>query len=279
MGTSTSFLSNINGDSWIHRLDPRAKLALLGAYTICPLLFVDPAYVSVFVVLIAPLWATARLNWRSMVGPLVSIGMLVFFVVVFNCFWGTGRTAETTAAVYQGYRVLFKIGPLSVSNLSLQRSLFLGLRLVVPLSTGLLLVSTTDPSLLAKGLRKSGVPTSICFLLLVGLRFIPIVFDQLYNISDAMTIRGVAGKGFGGFARRSRLLLLPLFLTSLRRTRVTGVACECKGYGSGSWRTFLEEFKLSGRDKAVVVISLFLLVASFWVRFGLGLGWSAIGNF
>jgi energy-coupling factor transport system permease protein len=279
LSSSTSFLVNIGGGSWLHRLDPRVKLLLLCVYTICPLFFAEPLYISIFILLSLPLWITSKIKWKPMIAPFTGMAVLVFFVVLFNLVWGGGRTADTSSVIYKGYRVLFSIGPFQISNLSFKRAIFLGLRLVVPLTTGLLIVSTTDPSILAKGMRKLGVPTVICYLLLISLRFIPIIFDQMHNILDAMTIRGVAGKGIGFVFRRFKLALMPLFLTSLRRTRVTGIASECRGFGSGKWKTYYEEFSLDKMDMLIIVYSVIIICATIYIRFILGLGWSDIGNF
>ena len=276
---TVNFLINVDGNSWLHRLDPRIKLLLLLVYTVCPLLFAEPLYICAFIILSLPLWLTAGIKWKPLTGPFTGVGMLVFFVVLFNLLWGGGRTTDTTSIVYEGYREILRLGPFALTNLSLKRALFLGLRLIVPLTTGLLIICTTDPSILAKGMRKLGVPLIVDYLLLVSLRFIPIISEQMYNIQNAITIRGVAGKGPGFIVKRFKLTLMPLFVTSLRRTRVTGIASECRGFGAGKWNVFYEEFSLKKSDYGIIAYSLVIITGSFFVRFGLGLGWSAIGNF
>jgi len=63
-----------------------------------------------------------------------------------------------------------------------------------------------------------------CLYGLGGLRFIPIITEQLFNILDAQTIRGVIGSR----VEKTKLLFFPLFITSLRRTRTMGLAVKRK---------------------------------------------------
>jgi energy-coupling factor transport system permease protein len=145
--------------------------------------------------------------------------------------------------------------------------------MLVPLTIGLLIIATTDPTSLGKGLRKLRIPTPIVFMVLAGLRFIPIVTEQMLNILDAMTIRGVPNSRF----QRSKLLFLPLFITSLRRTRTMGSACEAKGYGAQQWNNYYQNFQFSQTDKIVLVTLLILSILILYVRFGLGIGLATVG--
>ena len=121
-----------------------------------------------------------------------------------------------------------------VGSDTVAQGFYMGMRLVTSFTIGLLVISTTDPTYLAKGLKKLKMPTSIVFMVLAGLRFIPIIMEQLFNILDAQTIRGVSNSRI----ERTRLLILPLFITSLRRVRALGLATEAKGFGASRWDDF-----------------------------------------
>lgn len=118
------------------------------------------------------------------------------------------------------------------------------------------------------------MPIELVFMVLAGLRFIPIVTEQLYHIMDALTIRGVGSSRW----QRSKLLMCPLFLTSLRRTRTMGLACEAKGFGAKKWNNFYEDFKLSKADIFVLLFLFILMVTSLVVRFYFGLGFALVGS-
>jgi energy-coupling factor transport system permease protein len=145
--------------------------------------------------------------------------------------------------------------------------------MLVPLTIGLFIIATTDPTALGKGLRKLKVPTAVVFMVLAGLRFIPIVTEQMLNILDAMTIRGVPYSRY----ERTKLLILPLFVTSLRRTRTMGSACEAKGFGAQKWNNFYQDFRFQRPDKILLVTLVILSIAVIYVRFGLGIGTATVG--
>jgi energy-coupling factor transport system permease protein len=267
----TNFMSNVEGTSWVHRLDPRTKIAIIMFFSIMPLIFSDPVYVLAIAVLVLPLWITAKVNLRSLAGPLFAVGVFLVVIFVFNAIRLESQlqTPELDPTnPYSSYTWFYNLGPIYITNHSVDRAVFMAGRLVVPLTIGLLVVATTDPTYMAKGLRKLKMPIEVVFMVLAALRFIPIVTEQLFNILDAQTIRGVGKNRW----QRFKLLLFPLFISSLRRTRTMGLACESKGFGAHKWNNFIESFNLDTIDKATLimvgVISLTLLIMRF--VFGLG---------
>jgi energy-coupling factor transport system permease protein len=268
-----NFMSNIDRDSWVHRLDPRTKIAMLLFFSSLPLLFTDPLYILGFILLSLPLWMTARINFRSLQGPLVGVAGFLFTIFLLNVF--RSRAEITTQFDYfSAYTWLIDLGPVVITSHTVQRATFLALRLMVPFTIGLLMITTTEPTYLAKGLRKLQMPIAVVFMVLAGLRFIPIVTEQLFHILDAQTIRGVSSSRLA----RSKLLLLPLFLSSLRRTRTMGLACEAKGFSAHRWNHFIEDFRMDRIDKLLLIALLLLTIAVLVIRFYFGLGFALVGS-
>jgi energy-coupling factor transport system permease protein len=266
-----NFMANVGRTSWVHRLDPRTKVGILVFFSTIPLFFTDYSYIAIFIVLTLPLWLTANINFRPMRGPFTAVGFFLLIIFLLNALRGPSElTNPITASSYTWY---FRVGPLVVTSHSVIRGLFLAGRLAASLTIGLLVISTTDPTFLVKGLRKLGIPTAIAFMVLAGLRFIPIITEQLFNILDAQTIRGVGQSRVA----RTKLLLLPLFISSLRRTRTMGLACEAKGFGANRWNDFYEEFHFETGDKLLLFALLFLAVTALVVRFVFGLGTAGVG--
>jgi len=117
------------------------------------------------------------------------------------------------------------------------------------------------------------MPIVVVFMAQAGLRFVPIIMEQLFNILDAQTIRGVSQSRI----ERTKLLMLPLFITSLRRTRTMGLACEAKGFGARKWNNFYEVFEMKRSDKAIVFIIVVLSLVSLVVRFVFDMGVAGVG--
>ncbi len=267
----SNFLSNVGGTSWLHRLDPRTKMVILLFFSIIPLLFTDYRFIAMFILLSLPLWLTSGINFRPMVGPFVGAGFMMVIIFLLNAIRGPGELKSLDPNV--AFSWYYRLGPIVVTSHSLTRGLFLAMRLAVPLTIGLLIIATTDPCTIGKGLRKLKVPTAAVFMLLAGLRFIPIIMEQLFNILDAQTIRGVTSSRL----QRTKLLILPLFITSLRRTRTMGLACEARGFGANQWNNFYEDFRLALPDKFLMVVSALLAILFLYLRFGLGMGLAGVG--
>ncbi|NQT48508.1 MAG: energy-coupling factor transporter transmembrane protein EcfT [Chloroflexi bacterium] len=261
-----NFMANVDGDSWVHRLDARTKVVVLLFFSIIPLFFNDWRFILVYVVLSLPLWLTAKIKLRPMLGPLTGVGF--FLLLTFILIAVKGPSALTDETPSSAFTWCLQMGPIVVTSHNFTRGIFLAARLAVPMTIGLLMMATTDPTYMGKGLKKLRMPTTVVFMILAGLRFIPIVTEQLFNILDAMTIRGVSHSRI----ERTKLLILPLFITSLRRTRTMGLACEARGFGANRWNEFYQDFQLRRVDKAIMVAVVVLTVVSLVVRFGLGLG-------
>jgi energy-coupling factor transport system permease protein len=267
----TNFLSNVGGDSWIHRLDPRTKLAILFFFSLIPLLFTDFRFIAIFIVLSLPLWLTSKINFRPMVGPFVAAGFFMLIIFLLNAV--RGANVLTSLDPNEAFTWHFRLGPIVLTSHSVTRGLFVAIRLAVPLTIGMLIIATTDPCTIGKGLRKLKVPTPVVFMLLAGLRFIPIIMEQLFNILDALTIRGVSSSRI----ERTKLMILPLFITSLRRTRTMGLACEARGFGANKWDSYYQEFRLGISDKVMMAAVAVLAVAFVYLRYGLGVGVAGVG--
>jgi energy-coupling factor transport system permease protein len=264
--SAINFLANVEGNSWVHRLDPRTKIALLVFFTTIPLLFTDIRFVLFFILLTVPLWLTSRISLRPMIGPLSAVGVFLVTIFLLNALRGPSELTAPDPRWSVTWH--YQLGPIVVTSHSFVRGLWLALRLAVPMTFGLLVISTTEPVYLAKGLRKLGMPIWTVFMVLSGLRFLPIVMEQLFNIMDAMTMRGVGDSRI----EQTRLLVMPLFISSLRRTRTLGLSCEAKGFGANQWNNFYEEMRIGPVDKAIIAGVGILAAVSLVARFGLGLG-------
>jgi energy-coupling factor transport system permease protein len=267
----TNFMSNIGNSSWVHRLDPRTKIAILVFFSTIPLLFTDYRFIAVFIILTLPLWLTANINFRPMIGPFTGVAIFLTIIFLLNAVRGPSELVKTD--IYSQFTWHIQLGPVVITSHSFIRGLFLAMRLAASITIGLLIIATTDPTYLAKGMKKLGVPTTVVFMVLAALRFIPIIMEQLFNILDAQTIRGVSKSRI----ERTKLLLLPLFITSLRRTRTMGLASEAKGFGARLWCDYYETFQLKLADKAILVALLVITIVALVLRFGFGLGTMAVG--
>jgi energy-coupling factor transport system permease protein len=93
----------------------------------------------------------------------------------------------------------------------------------------------------------------------VSLRFIPLLAQVAERIAKAQASRGAAWqKGTGGIFSRVKLiipLILPLFLTSLRRAENMALAMDARGYGTQRQRSSIIKYRFEWKDFLACLIS------------------------
>ncbi|WP_282172149.1 energy-coupling factor transporter transmembrane component T family protein [Cytobacillus firmus] len=257
------FVSNLDEDTWVHKLDPRAKLFMILGFVIIPLLFMDPLYLTGILLLGMVLWFSARIKIKPILPLLVTILILAMSAIVFATFYNYNQPDAA---------VLFSIGSLQATDVGLYSGLILGYRIGIPCFMTIIIISTTDPALMAKGLMKMKVPINVAFMFLGTLRFFPLVFEELTNISNAQTIRGVNKKGLKGSWNSFKLAVFPLLINSLRKSRTMGLAVESKGFSKMAWKEYYQDMKLTKRDWLAIAVTILFFAAAIYIRYVLGLG-------
>lgn len=246
-------------DSMIHRLDPRTRLLssllLLLAITVAPhLMGIAIAIVTVIAGLII---ARIPLKYAlsGLLAPLPIIALLAMIQIFFGFQPDNGP-------------LLWAWGPITISTGDLWNGVALITRfvaLILTISLASFCISTTEIvhslDYFLKPLRLFGIPTYDFILMIqVALRFLPLLAQEAERIAKAQASRGAEwGTGKSNLFQRIRQafpLLIPLFLTSLRRAENLALAMEARGYQSGERRTALQQFHFQLADG----IALFLIL-------------------
>jgi energy-coupling factor transport system permease protein len=208
----------VEGRSPVHRLHGVAKVLGL----VC--VFVS-AFLTDRPVALLPL-VGAALALGAVAGALGVLWRLRFlFAIVF----------VVTAATWP----FFYAEPLRYSPAGLHYGLSMGLKLWTFLLCGLLFLATTRVEELASALRTLRVPYHLGFTLTLAVRLVPVFFGAALAVRDAQRCRGLDfGRGSVVVrARRYGGLIVPVFLTALRRADRMAMALEIRGFNAGRPRT------------------------------------------
>jgi len=224
------------GNSGLHRLDPRVKLALLVPAAACFFLRVPPlaqlpALLSISAVVLF------FLGPRELWNPIRAIAVVLLLVVLLTPPFTRGGRALLWIA---GFPLLTTDGILVTASILVR---FLGITLAF-----VCVFRSMELDQLVLGLRWFGLPFSLCLVVVIAFRYIPSLGATWRNVLDAHRLRS------GAPARRSRRRLreeyLPV-LTSVLIQAVKGIpalamALESRGFGRSGRRTSYAELK-SGR--------------------------------
>lgn len=251
-------------DSVIHRLDPRTKLFATMIFIISLFVAGDwKSYIgsSLFLIYSIP---ASKVPIKFMLKGLKSVIFLLLMSVSFNIFLTSGE-------------VIWKFYFLQVSKEGLYMAGFMALRLIYLVVGSSILTLTTTPNALTDGMEKSmgfmkkvGVPVhEIAMMMSIALRFIPILLEETDKIMKAQMARG-ADFQTGNVIRRAKAmipLLVPLFISAIRRATDLAMAMEARCYNGGEGRTKLKPLKYKGSDYIAYVLVLIYLAACIALRF------------
>ncbi len=130
-------------------------------------------------------------------------------------------------------------------------------------SLSILYLNTTPPKQFVYGLLHLGVPYRFVFSLMVGLRYIPLIYNENQMIEFAQIARGMTLKKkqkvselWGQIKDRITVLLIAI----LRKAETTAVAMESRGFGLHKQRTVLYQISWQKKDVALLVAVITLLV-------------------
>ncbi len=165
---------------------------------------------------------------------------------------------------------------LEVYDQGLLRAGFIFLRIAnVIILTSLLTFTTMTTDLnygiesLLKPLKIVKVPVDmIAMMLSLTLRYIPTLLIETEKIMKAQASRGVDFKESTFKEKISQIisLLIPVFVISFKRSEDLGNAMEVRGYVIGQKRTRIDQYILSFKDFATLIIACLILGVMIYTR-------------
>jgi energy-coupling factor transport system permease protein len=233
----------------IHRLDPRTKFIVSCVIFAQAFLFTELLYLIILFMAQIPLVLLARVHkqWtRSLRGSLV-LTLLIFF------------TNLIVGVVSNDFQLTSEVLTYSTS---------MSLRFVVLMTSFSIFFLTTSPDDLGLALEQSHVPYEFCFAFTTAVRFVPVLAREAQTIMDAQKSRGLELEK-GGFMKRIRNyipILIPLIVSSIRRSLELAEAMETRAFGAKKLRTSLFALKITREDILTLILCLVFLIITVYVR-------------
>ncbi|MBE6569462.1 MAG: energy-coupling factor transporter transmembrane protein EcfT [Ruminococcaceae bacterium] len=263
MKTDIAFGQYCEGNSVLHRMDPRAKILLAVLYIVVIFIAKSATAFGLLLLFSAGLVLVSGIPVRIVLGSMKPLTFIIVFTAVINIFWMTGDT------------LLFQIGFVKVYLEGIINAVLLVLRIMLLLlGTSLFLTYTTTPIALTDGLeqllsplKKLHVPVhEFSMMMTIALRFIPTLMEETDKIMNAQKARG-ADFSQGSILRRAKALipiLVPLFVSAFRRADELATAMECRCYTGGEGRTRMNVLKYRPAD-ILSVAAVILLGAAVYL--------------
>lgn len=226
-------------NSIIHKLDPRIKL--FGTLVFVVMLFVTNNVIGygIITIFMAVIIKASKVPFKKMLKGVKGILFILIFSAMFNIVLTPGEE-------------LVHFWVITVTKEGLIKGGYMAVRLVYLVICTSIMTLTTTPNDLADGLEKSfgflkiiHFPVhEIAMIMSLALRFIPTLMEETEKITKAQKARG-ADFETGGLIKKAKSLLpilIPLFISSIRRALDLATAMEARCYHGGK-RTKMKPLK------------------------------------
>lgn len=253
MNLDIAFGQYCEGNSILHRLDPRAKIIASILYIIVIFLADTLAAFALLVVSAILLVALSGISPRIVLRGMKPLAVVIAFTVIVNIFWMTGDT------------LLWEWKFIHIYAEGLVNALLIAIRILVLLvGTSIFMTYTTTPIALTDGLEQLLAPLAklhlpvheFSMMMTIALRFIPTLVEETQKIMNAQKARG-ADFSTGSLVQRIRALipvLVPLFISAFRRADELATAMECRCYTGGEGRTRMNVLHAGFKDAAACLL-------------------------
>ena len=249
----------VAGDSVIHKLDPRTKIAMMILYIAMTFLVREIWYMAIpFVYLVLEL-ILSGISLKYILNSLKPIRFLLILMFLLNLFFTKGET------------VWLDLGFWQLTGEAVLQSCFLSIRIILLVAGASMLTLTTSPIALTDGLEKLLTPLKIfhfpahelAMMMTIALRFVPTLMDESEKIRNAQMSRGADFESGNVFKRVKSMIpiLIPLFVSSFRKADDLAIAMESRCYHGGDGRTRMHQLKFRKEDLFAILITLLFVAA------------------
>lgn len=239
----------IPGKSILHRLNPSVKIIFTILYIAVLFMIKSPASYAVFTVYTILLVLISRVPLRMIIKGIRPMLWIFIFTAILNLFMTPGEAVWSLPVL--GFTV-------NITKEGLVSGAAMVVRLTYLLTGTSLLTLTTSPLQLTDGIEKLLKPLriikvpshEIAMMMSIAIRFIPTLSEETDKIIKAQTARG-ADFETGNIIKRARMmvpLIVPLFISALRRADELATAMEARCYNGGSNRTKMKESRIISTD-------------------------------
>lgn len=253
----------IAGDSWMHRLDPRAKILAVPLFMAAVFLVDDYTKLLALLAFTLLLVKSTSISLLAVARAVKSLWLLLSFIVLFHLLFDSSGAQ------------LMQVGAVALYTGGLERGIVAALRMVMFIVFAAVLTFTTQPDQLAQGLgevlaplRRLGVRSDRLTLMLgIALRFVPTLFDEAQRIWKAQVSRGLDLRS-QPLQKRARLLaalLIPVTAGALRRAVALAEAMEARGYRLDAPRTRYRSLSWQLRDSCFLGLFVLPIAAAAWL--------------
>jgi energy-coupling factor transport system permease protein len=256
------YLRFFPGDTFLHRLDPRAKLLIILLYIFLGIAFRDVRIIAVTFLAALALYFSAKIPFKDVKGTWKFLFLLIVVIGGLNGIFLLAFSGTNTHVIAQYW--IFTITEEGVSG-----AVASSLKLLSVAVVTLTIVLTTNPSLYGPSLARLGVPYKGAYVLDLAMRYLPAYANDLETTLNAQMARGYRTKGGKNvFATiiNTVPLIVPVTINAMLSVYEVADAMELRAFGAYKQRTWFRTVEFHRSDYFTVGVVFVLLIVFVYLR-------------
>lgn len=242
------------GNSFIHKMDARAKI--ISVFLLIIFIFVCKNFASMGVMLlfVSAIYLSSKLSPKLMIKSLKPLIPIVILTSILQLYYNTSGD------------VLWSYKKIAITDGGIYTAIFIAVRIIALLVISSLLTYTTSPTDLTDAIEKLLSPLRVfkidihtfAMMMTIALRFIPTLIDEIDRIMSAQKARGADFESGNLLVRIKALfpIFIPLIISSFKRAFELADAMSCRCYVGGAGRTRMRKMQFGARDAVALVIAV-----------------------
>lgn len=233
----------------MNKFDPRSKLILVITLSSLGVYLKDLTLLSLLTLLglLTAKFLNAKLirAFRKIKALMI---MILFVAVLQSIFSQEGKVLLD----------IFDISLITTGGLSKGIEFILRMTVIVISAT---IITTSSSREMVQGLVQLKVPYELAFLVSLGIRFLPMLTEQIKDSFTALKLRGIV---FKELTMKKKLtiisyLFLPVIASTVKKAEKIALSMETKGFRAKENRTSLLILKFSKADNFLIAFSILIM--------------------
>ncbi len=236
-------------------LDPRTKLLIVLCLSSLGLIITHPILLT-FVFLVGLLISMAfKGDFFSLIKRFKKVLYLFIAMIILQSLFTTGGEP------------LVEIGSVTLlTTLGFQRGFGYLMRVLIILVCGII-VATAKMRHMVQGLVQLGVPYDFAFMASIGIKFLPLLVEEIQDTFVAIELRGIDFKKLSLKAKLEIIsyIFTPVFAGALMKAKKLSLSVECRGFRAYDQRTSILTLKMNSLDYLWIALTLTLTIWSLYL--------------
>jgi energy-coupling factor transport system permease protein len=239
------------------KLDPRTKLIVVLCISTLGIVTKDINYL---VVLLTLSILAAKLFKVDIMGSLKKVKRLLYMLAII---------AIVQSIFSSGGEALLSIGSFTVlSTVGLEKALQFILRMMIIIFSATI-ITTSNSREIVQGFVQWGLPYDIAFMVVLGIRFLPLLTEEIKDSLTAIQLRGIEISNIPMKERISvyAYLFNPILVGAIIKAEKLSIAMEMRGFRAYDSRTSYLVLKMSKWDYLIIFISIIFTICYIFIYF------------